>query len=265
MFVESTFKLFLILAGIVALERLVFRAHREAPVLRAHWRTDAAYWLFFAFAKVYVSLDLLSAPFTHERFFFWVPASPWPAGVQFLAALLLIDAMGFLSHAANHRWRVLWELHKTHHSTRLIDALSFSRRHPLEYLVFLPFLALPYLFFKAMAFDLGPIFWAWIVFEAWEFFQHANVELPLSARAKKRFGWFVLLPEHHRVHHLPSGSRRNFGVLFSWWDRLNGSYALPQDAVNPTYGVPGEIDTHPQSLGAQISYPLKSWSRSLSR
>jgi sterol desaturase/sphingolipid hydroxylase (fatty acid hydroxylase superfamily) len=61
-------------------------------------------------------------------------------------------------------------------------------------------------------------------------FEHANIELP--SRADRFLRQIVVTPDVHHIHHSEdlADSNRNFGTIFSWWDRLFGTY-LPAPAA----------------------------------
>jgi hypothetical protein len=67
--------------------------------------------------------------------------------------------------------------------------------------------------------------------------------------------WFVT-PEVHRWHHttkVPEGHKFsvNYGVEFSFWDRLFGTYYLPWTGIHPEQ--PERIG-HPDGLADESSY-----------
>ena len=55
-------------------------------------------------------------------------------------------------------------------------------------------------------------------------FNHANIRL--GTTLEKFLRAFVVTPNMHRVHHSirRQETNRNFGFIFSWWDRVFGTY-----------------------------------------
>lgn len=52
--------------------------------------------------------------------------------------------------------------------------------------------------------------------------------------------WIVVTPRYHHVHHSdhPAHVNANFGVTFSIWDRLFGTYIDPEEFTTPiTFGI----------------------------
>jgi hypothetical protein len=59
-------------------------------------------------------------------------------------------------------------------------------------------------------------------------FQHANLRLP--AALDRALGHVICSPAIHRVHHSPrvDETNANYGQMFSFWDRLFGTYRAPR-------------------------------------
>jgi sterol desaturase/sphingolipid hydroxylase (fatty acid hydroxylase superfamily) len=74
---------------------------------------------------------------------------------------------------------------------------------------------------------------------------HANVRLET-----RRIEWLIITPRTHHIHHSDALEHRdkNFGSLFSVWDRLFGTYVDPEtvQAEKLSFGI-GE-DRHPVRL-----------------
>jgi sterol desaturase/sphingolipid hydroxylase (fatty acid hydroxylase superfamily) len=86
---------------------------------------------------------------------------------------------------------------------------------------------------------------------AWSAFVHSNF-VP-------RLGFFdpiLITPRLHRVHHVATSCERNFGVVFSIWDRVSGTLSTETEAGGDL-GVPEEIETYPQTWTAQLLEPFR--------
>jgi sterol desaturase/sphingolipid hydroxylase (fatty acid hydroxylase superfamily) len=55
-------------------------------------------------------------------------------------------------------------------------------------------------------------------------FSHAN--LPMPEALNRVLGAVVVMPVMHRIHHAVEGTEcnSNYGLIFSFWDRLFGTY-----------------------------------------
>jgi len=165
----------------------------------------------------------------------WLPDMPlWAYAV---AGLLLLDLIGaWFVHWSEHKVRWMWRFHLIHHTDTTVDTTSANRHHPGE--------SVFRFVFTTMGVVLAgtPI---WIVFMYQSMsvllsqFNHANIRLPQWL--DDALSWVIISPDMHKVHHhykLPY-TDSNYGNIFSFWDRLFGTY-MKLDREQIVYG----IDTH---------------------
>jgi sterol desaturase/sphingolipid hydroxylase (fatty acid hydroxylase superfamily) len=84
--------------------------------------------------------------------------------------------------------------------------------------------------------------------------------LPALQFAPTRFlrGYLVFVtPRLHRLHHVPATSRRNYDTILTVWDRVFGKLVSRDATPAERVGVPGQIDTYPQTFVAAFRQPLK--------
>lgn len=174
-------------------------------------------------------------------------ATPFPVLVAL--ATVLYDLGAYLSHVLLHRFEALWKLHKVHHSSRTLDWLATFRAHVLEHA--LRHLASP-VFLILLGFPLKAVVIAGAVYTAWAAFGHANVRLNLRILED-----VCITPRLHRLHHVPDTSEHNLGTIFSLWDRLRGTLLTDVSARQEPLGVPGEVETYPQSWLPQLMEPWR--------
>ena len=135
--------------------------------------------------------------------------------------VLVLDLYAFGMHWLQHQVFALWRLHSVHHADVEMDVSTTLRHHPLEVLlssaggaIVFALLGIPPWVFPVYA--LAGITGALI--------QHANVGK--AGRLDRALRTVFVTPGMHQVHH--SSEERdfnaNFGNLFSFWDRLFGSY-----------------------------------------
>ena len=143
----------------------------------------------------------------------------WP--VEFVAGLLFLDLMVYLQHVLTHALPFLWRFHMPHHSDLDLDVTTALRFHPVDV-----FISIVYRIGVVAASGISP--WTVLVYElvycAALLFAHSNVKLFPNADAGLRN--VIVTPDFHRVHHSvePDETRSNFGFVFSWWDKLLGTY-----------------------------------------
>ena len=168
------------------------------------------------------------------------------------ASILYLDGVTYLFHAAYHRLPWLWRLHRVHHTDRDLDATSASRFHAGE-------VVLSATLRFIMAIPLGPsvaeveIFALLLLFSAQ--FQHANFRLPAVIEPAVRA--IFVTPDMHRVHHSeqPAETRANFSAVFSFWDRLFGTYRMaPQTGI--VIGLPEYRERASRTLIGLLRMPF---------
>jgi sterol desaturase/sphingolipid hydroxylase (fatty acid hydroxylase superfamily) len=178
-----------------------------------------------------------------------------PEAVLFGIGFLLADLFDYGFHRLLHRWRWLWLIHSVHHSDPHLDASTGGRFHPAEVVlevvlkaIMFVALGIPLWVEGARAVFLNPLNLA----------QHANVEYPRWI--ERRLGWLLVTPGIHRVHHSPemSETNSNFGAVFSFWDRMFGTYLEPDLAREPTYGLRKLASDPWQSVTGMMLTPLRA-------
>ena len=68
-------------------------------------------------------------------------------------------------------------------------------------------------------------------------FHHSNVNLPEAWDRALRIA--IVSPNMHRVHHSDwrPETDSNYSSIFSWWDRLAGTFRLRDDVRSLRYGL----------------------------
>ena len=145
----------------------------------------------------------------------------WPALVEVVLAIVLLDLAIYAQHVATHRIPLLWRLHKVHHADRDLDVSSGFRFHPLETIASMGYKI-------AIVALLGPAVVAVFIFElllgTLPMFNHANLHLPAWLdRVLRRI---VVTPDMHRVHHstIARETNSNYGFNLALWDHVFGTY-----------------------------------------
>lgn len=200
-----------------------------------HFALYAACWMLLVLAapgKLAAGL----AGGDHGRFLFI--AVGWAGELYLLVGgILLSDLLLYVLHRTQHRVFLLWRFHSVHHADTDVDVTTALRHHPGEFL--------PNSFvvtFVPVA--LGAPVWLFPVYGLVSFsaslFQHMNVAMPPWLDGL--LGVVLVMPGMHRVHHsvLPEHYNANFGTVFSFWDRLFGTYRRldRKQCEVITFGIP---------------------------
>ncbi len=183
---------------------------------------------------------------------FQLPTVQWSSPVlKFIIVFLVFDFVKYLMHRYFHVQKIFWKFHILHHSPEQLNCFSTSRAHFMEGVFFSIGLA-PFIFFLNV--DLNTM--AWIVFIEFQitFFCHANINLNLGPLMK-----ILNNPKAHHWHHAKNclySSGQNHGTVLLIWDRLFGTYYLPDDQSPPLeYGVSTE-NNYPENKFKRILYPI---------
>jgi sterol desaturase/sphingolipid hydroxylase (fatty acid hydroxylase superfamily) len=149
-----------------------------------------------------------------------------------VVTMLAIDFAAYVMHRALHEVPGLWWIHRLHHQARFLTPLSTLRQHPLE----------PFLLNGARGLAAGaslgilhlllpngtPV---WIVagmgpgFLLYMFTVNLH-HAPLPVRYPAWLCTILISPHIHHLHHskAPEHHGKNFGVIFSFWDRWLSTY-----------------------------------------
>lgn len=192
------------------------------------------------------------------------PAGPVTIVLFTITMVLAYDISYYLYHLAQHRFPFLWELHKVHHSAEVMVGITKDRVHPLDDLMNRAWDGvIPGICFGLWSvFALDPV--EVMVFGVnvyvirnilmMDFVRHTH--LPVSFGPLNSV---VLCPHWHQLHHSdnPKHFDKNFGLLFSFWDRLFGTQAVPEKGERFTFGIGEREGPEYQSLFGLYILPLK--------
>jgi sterol desaturase/sphingolipid hydroxylase (fatty acid hydroxylase superfamily) len=170
-----------------------------------------------------------------------------------IAGVFATDFVGYWFHRLSHRWRWLWLIHSVHHSDQHLDASTAVREHPVEMIFDVALLA-------GTLMALGVPLWVEGLRAAFlnpqAMAQHANIAYPRWV--ERTFGWLLVTPAMHRVHHSPDvrETDTNFGIMFSFWDRIFGTYRAPDPAGTSGFGLERLRDERWQTFPGMLLTPL---------
>jgi sterol desaturase/sphingolipid hydroxylase (fatty acid hydroxylase superfamily) len=129
--------------------------------------------------------------------------------------------IGWLVHFVEHKSFFLWRFHIVHHADNNVDTTTGLRHHPIESV-------LRGLFFLLATLLAGAPIYALMIYQTivvfFTAFNHANIRLP--KRVDNALSYIFVSPNMHKVHHhwQQPFTDSNYGVIFSIWDRLFGTY-----------------------------------------
>jgi sterol desaturase/sphingolipid hydroxylase (fatty acid hydroxylase superfamily) len=190
-----------------------------------------------------------------------------------VAVALVADFSTWAVHALHHRFPLLWEFHKVHHSAEVLTPLTVYRKHPvynlssrvLDLALVGPFLGLvTWLFADAPA--ALTLFGANFVFSLFHVLgsnlRHSHVWWSFGPVLDRIF----VSPAQHQIHHSrdPRHYNKNYGELFAVWDWMFGTLYLPGRSPEALrFGLVGEdANLHP-TLRAAYLVPFRNCGRIL--
>lgn len=235
------------------------------PLLRKPYNrwSHAAINIFFTLTTVIVNFVLAFillrgsewAVANHFGILQWLPEMPlW---LYMILGLLLLDLIGaYFVHWAEHQVKWMWRFHLIHHTDPYVDTTSANRHHPGESVFRLAFTTLG-------AVLAGADWWIVMMYQSMSAglsqFNHANIVMPQWL--ERPLGWLIVTPSMHRVHHhyvLPY-TNSNYGNIFSFWDRLLGTYMMmPQQDI--VFGI--DTYMHPEEhskVGRLLTIPFEKY------
>ena len=180
----------------------------------------------------------------------WLGLSGW---AQLIVGLLLLDLVGaYFIHWIEHKIKVLWKFHMVHHADTHVDTTTGNRHHPGESVVRAVFAIIAVLV-------LGTPMWMVMVYQSLSVvltqFNHANINIPKWF--DQSFGYIIVSPNMHRIHHHITRPQTdsNYGNIFSFWDRLFGTYNYtPMNEI--VYGLDVLDNSKDESLAYQLKAPF---------
>jgi len=171
----------------------------------------------YCFVILLHKTEFLSGPLNLDLFNNYNISSFW----RIIITIFVLDLSMYVWHRLNHAIPFLWRFHRVHHTDLNLDVSTASRFHfgevtgstviTYSFMLMLGATILEVRIFQVILFLMAQ-------------FGHSNLKLwkPLD-----EFLWLILVPPAmHRIHHSQNKEETdsNFGTIFSFWDRMFGSF-----------------------------------------
>ncbi|HEV8132105.1 MAG TPA: sterol desaturase family protein [Acidobacteriota bacterium] len=177
-----------------------------------------------------------------------------PPRLRRLLAFLWLDYTLYIWHRLNHRLPFFWRFHLVHHSDLDMDTSTSVRFHFGELFLSILFRILQIAAIGAEHIDL-------LVFDNVLLvairFHHSNLRLPTAF--EKKLNFVIVTPRMHGIHHsiVLEETNSNWSTVFSFWDKLHGSFVsdVPQSQI--TIGVPAYRDPEELRLANLLGLPFR--------
>ena len=242
-------------------------------------RADALFWLtkklimpfllipsgaLFVTAVAYGTHQALGGLFNIEGPVIAGPASPLTIVIFTVTMVLAYDLSYYLYHKAQHAVPFLWELHKVHHSAEVLVGITKDRVHPLDDLMNRAWDGvIPGICFGIWTLiSLDPVEATVFGINVYVIRNILMMDFIRHTHFKISFGKLdnvILSPHWHQLHHSvdPRHYDKNFGLLFSFWDRMFGTALAPEPDQDFKFGLMDRDVRDYQSLFGLYILPLK--------
>jgi sterol desaturase/sphingolipid hydroxylase (fatty acid hydroxylase superfamily) len=183
-----------------------------------------------------------------------------------LVYFLFDDFARFVTHMALHKIPALWEFHKFHHSAEHLTPLTVTRTHPIEGIIFGFRSAIVQgttiaLFVFLFGNEIGLVtiygvnMFVVLFHGLGSNLRHSHIPIRYPRAVEIVF----MSPAQHQLHHSdnPQHFDKNFGVVFSLWDWICGTF---HHSTNKTlkFGLGSDEQEVSQSILALYLEPFKS-------
>jgi len=207
--------------------------------------------LYMGAAGAFAAANAFAATWTEKNsfgLFQWITVHPV---VSVIGGILALDLAAYAGHVLKHKIPILWRFHRVHHSDRDMDVTTGFRFHPVEALISWIFLLPAILLFGV---PIASILVFAGLYSLSALAQHANFAFPEWADRIVRI--VFVSPGSHRIHHSPTRERTdsNYGTLFSFWDRIFGTYKTPRRHAENQFGLFPEKQ---ESLRSLLTDPFR--------
>jgi sterol desaturase/sphingolipid hydroxylase (fatty acid hydroxylase superfamily) len=169
----------------------------------------------------------------------------------FIIDLILLDCFLYWWHRVNHCVPFLWRFHEVHHLDEFLDSTTALRFHFGE--VFLSSMV-RVVVIVALGVPIASVIIFEIIIVGCSVFNHSNLRLPSTVEIT--LSKLIVTPSIHWVHHHAKryDTDSNYSTIFSFWDRLFGSFSPNPRQLTMPIGVEGKSDL---SLPLLLLRPLK--------
>ncbi len=197
-----------------------------------------------------------AALFAEQRGWGLFNLTAWPAWLEVILALILLDLLIYGQHVLFHRLPWLWRVHRVHHADLEFDVTTGLRFHPVEILLSMAIKIAAVMLLGAAA---VAVLLFELVLNATAMWSHSNIRLVGGLDPLLRP--LLVTPDMHRVHHsvIPRETHSNFGFNLACWDRLFGTYRERPEAGHErmTIGLPDTPPGAPLRLTGMLLMPFR--------
>ena len=175
------------------------------------------------------------------------------SSVKIIIGVLLLDCGDYFYHIISHKASLIWRFHKIHHSDIDMDSTTTYRFHPFDNIgVTMAEMTTALIF----GYGVQTIVIYFLIYLPLLFIQHTNLKFPNWF--ERIFGYVFATSSFHRIHHSypRTLTDSNYGAVFSFWDRLFGTYKK-NNSEQLQIGLEDSKDDKFQTLWYLVSGPFR--------
>lgn len=183
-----------------------------------------------------------------------------PVWAEIVLAILILDFISqYLVHYLLHKIPFMWRFHTVHHSDTHVDVTSGTRHHPIDF-IFRETFALIGILIAGIPVSYYLMYR--ILTVLFTYFSHADISLP--TKLDKAISYVFISPNTHKFHHhhVMPWTDTNFGNIFSFWDRIFGTF-IYDDTHKIVYGIDVLDAKKSDDLRYQLQTPFKKHLKSV--
>ena len=179
-------------------------------------------------------LVIVSYPFLLRYLAVFEIRATW---LLYVAGFIAVDFAGYWSHRLNHHVNFFWNTHIIHHSSEEFNLACALRQSISNILGVYAIFLIPAAVLGVPAEVINVIAPIHLFLQFWYHTRHVP-KLGLLE-------YLIITPSQHRVHHAINKEYldKNLGQIFTWWDRMFGTFQEELDDVPPVYGVTRPVRT----------------------
>ncbi|MCO6360310.1 sterol desaturase family protein [Roseivirga pacifica] len=244
--------LFWVLEGTLPLFQFQYKKVRHAGIN-----------LFFTLTTMIIGFSLAAAllaasNYVSDKQFGLLYLVDLPLWAQLAVGVLLLDLIGaYFVHWTEHKVKWMWKFHLVHHTDTTVDVTTGLRHHPGETVFRIGFTILAVII-------VGAPMWIIMFYQSisvlFAHITHANINMPKSV--DRVLSWVFITPLMHKVHHHYQQplTDTNYGNIFSFWDRIFGTFAQVEDTTALKYGVDTHMDPKENDeMGNLLKIPFQPY------
>ena len=250
----------IVISLVVWLLEILFPWRREQSIFRKDFWLDAFYMFFnfFLFAIAISGFYKILEVFFNQLGFTpkslaLIDMTSWPQWVQLFVFFVLLDFVQWFTHICLHKFPVLWQFHKIHHSVKEMGFAAHLRYHWMENILYKPLKVFGVLLLGG--FEPEQAYIVHFTAIAIGHVNHANIKLSYGP-LKYLFNNPVMHLYHH-AYTLPKGKFGvNFGISLSLWDYIFKTNYVPEDSGTIPLGFRGDGEI-PKGFWGQFVYGFR--------